>query len=178
MNKIMLLGVSAGVGKSTFARRLGGILKIDVYHLDTIFWKPGWIEASIDEFRSVQEKIVQNEQWIIEGNYSKTYELRMEKADTIIYLELPLYLCMYRVFKRFFQHLGKTRPDMTIGCDEKLDWKFIKFILTTYNNRKIVMRERLEYFLKKDPCNKIVILKSKKENQDYLHKLSLEYEKN
>jgi adenylate kinase family enzyme len=172
----MVLGVSAGVGKSTFARKLGDILQINVYHLDTMYWKPGWIEASIDEFRSAQEKVVENEHWIIEGNYSITYELRMEKADTIIYLELPLYVCLYRVFKRFFQNIGKTRPDMTIGCDEKLDWKFIKFILTTYKNRITVMRERLEFFLKKDSQNKIVILKSKKEIQDYLNKLALHYD--
>jgi len=174
----MVLGVSAGVGKSTFARRIGDILQINVYHLDTMYWKPGWIEASLDEFRSVQEKIVENRQWIIEGNYSSTYEVRMVRADTIIYLELPLYVCLYRVFKRFFQHIGKTRPDMTIGCDEKLDWKFIKFILTTYKNRKTVMRERLEYFLNKDAQNKIVILKSKKEIKDYLHKLSIEHDNN
>ncbi|MBP0725228.1 topology modulation protein [Bacillus sp. RG28] len=178
MNRIMVLGVSPGVGKSTFARRLSDIIKINVYHLDTMYWKPGWIETSLDEFRSVQKKVVENRQWIIEGNYTNTYEVRIEKADTIIYLELPLYVCLYRVFKRFFQHIGKTRPDMTIGCDEKLDWKFIKFILTTYKNRKIVMRERLDYFLKKDAQNKIVILKSKKEIQDYLDKLSLEYNKN
>jgi len=172
----MVLGVSSGVGKSTFSRRLGDILNINVYHLDTIYWKPGWIEASLEEFRSVQEKIVENRQWIIEGNYTSTYEVRVERADTIIYLELPLYVCLYRVFKRFFQHIGKTRADMTIGCNEKLDWQFIKFILTTYKNRKGKMRERLEYFLKKDPQNKIVILNSKKEIQDYLNKLSLKHD--
>jgi len=169
----MVLGVSSGVGKSTFARRLGDILKIDVYHLDTMYWKTGWIEASLDEFRSVQEKIVENGQWIIEGNYTNTYDVRVERADTIIYLELPLYVCLYRVFKRFFQHIGKTRPDMTIGCNEKLDWQFIKFILTTYKNRKTVMRERLEYFANTDPRNKIYILKSKSEIQEYLQKLSI-----
>lgn len=68
-------------------------MKIDVYHLDTLFWKPRWKEATIDEFSADQRMIINdNDQWIMEGNYTNTYEIRAEYADTIIYLELPLYV--------------------------------------------------------------------------------------
>lgn len=75
-------------------------------------------------------------QWIIEGNYSNTFDIRTEHADTIIYLELPLYVCLYRVVRRWLMNIGKTRIDMGEGCKEKLDWDFIQFIYTTYYPRK------------------------------------------
>ena len=62
------MGVSAGVGKSTFARELGEILNIDVYHLDSFYWKPNWVEAPQEEFANSQQEIVEQDEWIIEGN--------------------------------------------------------------------------------------------------------------
>jgi adenylate kinase family enzyme len=50
MKRIMIIGISPGVGKSTFARRLGELLQVEVYHLDAYFWKPNWVEASLEEF--------------------------------------------------------------------------------------------------------------------------------
>lgn len=166
MKKIMVIGISAGVGKSTFAQKLGNKTGIDVFHLDSYFWKPGWVEASLAEFTQAQEEILRNNSWIIDGNYSKTFDLRAEQADTIIYLELPRYRCLYQVLKRYLTHIGKKRPDL--GCTEKLDWKFIKFIWTTYKPRVHKMRERLNR-LAKDKT--VVILRGKKEIHDFMSKL-------
>lgn len=171
MKQIMVIGISAGVGKSTFARRLGEALNIDVYHLDTLFWKPDWVEAPLEEFSNAQKKIVNQDQWIIEGNYSNTFEIRAEHADTIIYLELPLYVCLYRVIKRRFMNIGKTRSDMGKGCMEKIDWKFIKFIITTYYPRKRNMGERFQHFQSFGPTKDIITLKSKQEIHTYLENI-------
>lgn len=168
MERILVMGVSSGVGKSTFARKLGEELNRNVYHLDALFWKPGWVEASLEEFRASQEEIVSQDQWIIEGNYSNTYETRMPYADTIIYLDLPLRVCLYRVIKRFFLNIGKTRPDMGEGCPEKIDYDFIKFIVTTYYPRKEKMKKRLQAFKAINPKNTVITLQSKKEIQSYL----------
>jgi adenylate kinase family enzyme len=172
MNRIMVMGVSAGVGKSTFARRLGELLEISVYHLDALYWKPEWEEASLEEFADDQQKIVSLDQWIIEGNYSNTYDIRVQNADTIIYLELPLIVCLYRVFKRWIQNIGKTRPDMGEGCKEKLDFQFLKFICTTYYPRKKKMETRLQAFKGTGSQKNIIMLKSKKEIHSYLKTLA------
>jgi adenylate kinase family enzyme len=174
MERIMVVGISAGVGKSTFARRLGGILGIEVTHLDSLFWKPGWVEATHEEFSAPQKEIVQKPQWIIEGNYSSTFELRFQYADTIIYLELPLYVCLYRVLKRWLTNLGNTRPDMGEGCEEKMDWAFLKFIVTTYGSRKGKMKERMESFQSLGPEKKVFKLKSKKDITAFLESLERE----
>jgi adenylate kinase family enzyme len=146
MNKIMVIGVGSGVGKSTFARRLGELTGIEVTHLDRLFWRQGWVEAPLEEFREGQQQVVQTKKWIIEGNYTGTIAIREAHADTIIYLELPLYTCLYRVLKRRVQYHGKTRDDIGEGCEEKIDWAFLKFILTTYHPRKKKMKKRMQYY--------------------------------
>ncbi|MCL6572878.1 MAG: topology modulation protein [Bacillus sp. (in: Bacteria)] len=168
MKRIMVIGISAGVGKSTFARKLGEALGINVYHLDVLYWKPNWVEASNEEFSRAQQGIVIQNQWIIEGNYNNTFEIREEHADTIIYLELPLYICLYRVIKRRITNSGKTRPDMGVGCKEKIDWDFIKFICTTYYPRKRKTAERLHALQALDTKKVIIVLKGKQEINSYL----------
>ncbi|RAS83738.1 topology modulation protein [Priestia endophytica] len=171
MNRIMVVGISPGVGKSTFARRLGEALHIEVHHLDALFWKPNWVEASLEEFSKSQQDIIPRDQWIIEGNYKNTFQIRLQRADTIIYLELPLHVCLYRVLKRFWMNRGKTRADLGEGCKEKLDWTFLKFICTTYYGRKKRMAEHFEAFQNLDPNHKVILLKSKKEIKRYLENL-------
>ncbi|WP_430787510.1 topology modulation protein [Virgibacillus flavescens] len=168
MDRIMVMGVSAGVGKSTFARELGKKLGISVCHLDTLFWKPGWVQASLEEFAAGQQEIVKKDKWIMEGNYSNTTEIRAEMADTIIYLELPLRVCLYRVLKRWITNLGTNRPDMGDGCTEKMDFAFIKFIITTYYPRKKNTTARFQSLQEIGSHKKIITLKSKKEIRTYL----------
>jgi adenylate kinase family enzyme len=163
MQRIMVIGISAGVGKSTFARKLGEALHRDVYHLDVLYWKPGWVEATLEEFSKAQQDIVVRDQWIIEGNYSNTYAIRAKHADTIIYLELPLRVCLYRVLNRWLTNRGKTRPDMGIGCEEQMEWKFLKFIVTTYHSRKRKMNKRFQDLQAEGSHKKIIKLKSKRE---------------
>ncbi|WP_285768426.1 topology modulation protein [Peribacillus sp. SI8-4] len=167
MKRIIVIGVSAGVGKSTFARMLGNILDIDVHHLDTFYWRPDWVEAPFEEFLAAQKEVLAHDKWIMEGNYSNSIDIRLKHADTIFYLELPLRVCLYRVVKRRLINEGKTRPDMREGCVEKLDWAFIKFILTTYHSRKKKMKSRLVEIQRKEPGKVILILDSKQKIEGY-----------
>lgn len=163
MEKIVVMGVSAGVGKSTFAVKLGEKLTLPVYHLDAYYWKPGWVEAELEEFRAAQENIVKKEKWIVEGNYTATADIRLREADTMIYLELPLVVCVYRVLKRWLMNIGRTRPDVGEGCPEKMDVAFLKFIITTYSMRKVKMRERMQDFQNARPENTVIFLASQKQ---------------
>lgn len=165
MQRIMVIGISSGVGKSTFAKKVGEHLNIPVHHLDTLYWKPNWVEAPVEEFQQRQKEIVKEKEWVIEGNYAGTFDIRIPHADTIIYLELPLIVCLYRVVKRRIQNHRKTRSDMAEGCPEKIDWPFIKFILTTYYPRKRKMAERLQTYTQD---KKVFVLKNKKEIRAFL----------
>lgn len=167
MEKIIVMGVSAGAGKSTFAGKLGKKLSLPVYHLDAFFWEPGWIEADPEEFKAAQEKIVKTDKWIIEGNYTATADIRLKEADTLIYIEVPLLVCLYRVLKRWVTNIGRTRPDLGEGCPEKMDFAFLKFIITTYSARKVKMRERMQAFQNARPENTVIFLGNKKQIEGF-----------
>lgn len=168
MKKIMVVGVSAGAGKSTFAAKLGKKLDLPVHHLDSYYWKAGWNESDLAEFRAAQEEIVEGGAWIIEGNYSNSFDIRLAHADTFIYLELPLRVCLYRVLKRWVTHIGKNRPDMADGCTEKMDWAFLKFIVATYAERKRKMHKRMQQFQEANPANQTICLANKKQIAGFL----------
>ncbi|WP_181350402.1 DNA topology modulation protein [Thalassobacillus sp. CUG 92003] len=127
MRKIMIIG-SGGAGKSTFARQLGARLDIDVYHLDALFLKPGWVGSPRTEQKDVQHELVRKQSWIIDGNYGGTMDIRLQEADTIIFLDMPRLLCLFRVLKRRWMYHNKSRPDMGEGCKEKVGWAFIKWV--------------------------------------------------
>ncbi|MDQ0207824.1 P-loop NTPase family protein [Alkalicoccobacillus murimartini] len=171
MRRIMVVGASAGAGKSTFARSLSKQLNIPVYHLDTFYWKPGWEEEDTQIFREKQQKIVGDEYWIIEGNYSSTFDIRLEKADTIIFLDQPLWVCLYRVFKRRVMYRKKSRPDLTEGCPEKIDFAFLSFIVRTYYPRKKKMREKLQTFKDKSSSHQVYLLSGDTDTEKFLDKV-------
>jgi len=170
LKRIMVIGVSAGVGKSTFADQIGKALRIPVVHLDSLYWKPGWIESTVEEFREAQRLVVKQESWVIDGNYGNSYDVREQLADTVIYLELPLRMCLYRVVKRYWKNRGTTRPDLGEGCTEKLDKEFLRFIITTYKRRKRQMAERLKRY--ETEGKTVIALKSRKEIKTFLEELN------
>jgi adenylate kinase family enzyme len=130
MRRILIVGNSGG-GKSTLARRLGERLSLPVIHLDVIFWKPGWVEIGDDVFRVEVERALQAPAWVCDGNFAGTWDLRMPLADTIVWLDQPRLLCLFRAVMRVFTYRGRrTRPDMADGCDEKFDPKFYSYIWT------------------------------------------------
>ena len=125
--RIMVLG-SAGSGKSTLAIRLGELTGLPVIHLDRLFWNPGWVETPNDEMEQKMIAAASGESWIIDGNYTRAFDYRIERADSIIFIDFSRYFCIYRVLKRRIQNRGKTRYDLAEGCIEKIDWEFLKWI--------------------------------------------------
>lgn len=172
MQRIMVIGVSAGAGKSTFARRLGRVANLPVHHLDAYYWKPGWIEAEEKEFQRKQQELADGSRWIIEGNYNSTAAIRLAACDTLIQLQVPLWLCLWRVFKRRIQYRKQPRPDMAPGCPEKIDRAFLKFIVTTYHSRQKSQRQLIEEFSKSYPKKSVYVLRTQKEIDAFFMRFS------
>jgi adenylate kinase family enzyme len=97
--RILVVGAN-GSGKTTFSKKLSHNLKIPHYELDNIFWKPDWQESENEEFRAKVEKVTTGDSWIIDGNYARNQDLTLGRAETVIWLDYPLYKIVYRVTKR------------------------------------------------------------------------------
>ena len=97
--RVLVTGM-AGSGKSTFSRSLAAKTGLPVIHLDLHFWKPGWIAPSEGEWREKQRGLLAGEAWIVDGNYHETIDLRLECADTIVFLDTPWPVCAGRAIGR------------------------------------------------------------------------------
>ncbi|GIP18104.1 topology modulation protein [Paenibacillus montaniterrae] len=164
MKRIMIIG-SGGAGKSTLAKQLGEALQLPVHHLDAYFWKPGWTPTPDEEWDSVQENLVLEEQWIIDGNYGRTLDIRMNRADVIILLDFPRWITVYRVIKRRIMYHGKTRPDLNEGCPESLDFEFLKWVWTFRKTKIPGILQKLANYNDKH----IMILKSPREARKFIN---------
>lgn len=139
----MVIG-SGGAGKSTFSRRLGEKLGVKVIHLDTFFWRPGWTETPEDAWRLKVEELCRGESWVMDGNFGGTLETRFAACDTVVFLDMPRAVCVWRVLKRALMYRDVPRPDMAEGCREKLDLKFLHWVWTYPARRRPKILERLE----------------------------------
>lgn len=129
MNRVAIIGCG-GAGKSTLAMQLGERYSIPIFHLDQIFWQFGWRASSHEDFAKAQTKILDRESWIIDGNYSSTIDIRLAAADTILFLDLPTYICLLGAIRRYLKYRKHTRPDMTPGNKERITLDYIRWILS------------------------------------------------
>ncbi len=128
MQRVLIIG-PCGSGKSTLASALGERLALPIFHMDKLNWKPGWVEGGKDEIRRQLVDIVATERWLIDGNYGGTLGERLARADTVVYLDFPITLCVGRLLRRIWTYRGRTRPDMTQGCPERFDFGFLLYLI-------------------------------------------------
>lgn len=104
-----------GVREEHFARALAARTGLPVIHLDLHYWKPGWVRPTDDEWRERQRTLLAGEAWIIDGNYNETLPLRLERAETVVYLDTPWWLCASRALARGLRAPGGEMPE---GCED------------------------------------------------------------
>lgn len=127
MKRVMIIG-GAGSGKSTLARKLSDQTGIPVIHIDKMYWLPGWVERERDEVHRLAREAAQGDLWIFDGNNSATIWDRVDRADTLIFLDFSVPRRLWRVIWRISRSYGQVRPDMQEGCPEQFNWEFLKFV--------------------------------------------------
>ena len=157
MERIMIIGCG-GAGKSTLARQLGEKTGLPVVHLDKLFWHPGWVESSKEEIDRKIMEVLEKPRWIMDGNYNRTLPMRLEKCDTVIYLDFNRFACLLGVAKRVLTTYGTVRPDMAEGCPERFDLDFLKWVWK-FNEDK---REKYYRLLNESEGVETIVLKNRR----------------
>ena len=161
MNKrIMIIG-PGGAGKTELSLRLGEVLHLPIYHLDNIWWKEDKTHIERSEFDLILEEILKQDEWIIDGDYSRTYEVRIKESDTVVFLDYSLEDCLLGIKTR----IGTKRSDIPFTEDE-LDPDLEKQVMERYKiNKELILLLKGKY-----PNKNWIILNNRKEADEWLEK--------
>lgn len=162
MQRVMIVG-APGSGKSTLARALGAATGLPIYHMDHIHWLPGWTQRPTPERLKLVKAIEARECWIFEGGFSITFETRAARADTLIWLDLPVGLRLWRVARRLWRHRGERRPDMAEGCVEGWHSETLPFLSYIWRTRSSGRARIARLVERQRPALKVAHLHSRAE---------------
>ncbi len=167
--KIAVMGFS-GSGKSTLAKQLSEFYDIPLLYLDCVNFEENWVERDREECKKMVYDFMQNESWVIDGNYGKMYQPeRLEQADKIIILQYNRFVWMKGAFKRNHDYKGRVRESMADGCNERMDFWFFTWVVFKQYSR--ARKEKLKSIKDKYP-DKTVIFKNRKQLNAYLSALN------
>lgn len=161
-NRISIVGGS-GSGKSTLCSILSKELNLPSIHLDGINFDSNWVEIDkLKRDRIIADKTLEDK-WIIDGNYTRTLKNRLERADLIIWLDYSTFALLRGVLKRILKGINKERPEIP-GCKERLDFTFIKYVITYNKKKRYIIEDNLSNISKE----KVLVFKNQKDLNNWL----------
>lgn len=162
MKKVIVIGCP-GSGKSTFSRTLHELTGLPLYHLDLLNWNSDKTTVGKEIFIERLKNIIEQDKWIIDGNYGSTIELRLKECDTVFFLDYPVEVCIDGIKSR----QGKPRSDMP-WTETEDDEEFLEFIKNYNSQSRPDVIELLEKYKNE---KQIVVFKSREEADEYLKKI-------
>ena len=159
--KIIVLGCS-GSGKSTLSAKLHDVTGLPLFHLDAIWWNSDRSHISRERFDQKLDEILRTDKWIIDGDYSRTYEMRFKFCDTVIFLDYSMDECMSGIKER----VGKVRADMP-WVEQELDPELVKLVENyAKDNRPVILS-----LLEKYPDVNRFVFKSRLEASEWMGRI-------
>ena len=159
MDKVIIIGCP-GSGKSTFAKKLSTITGLKLYHLDMLYWNEDRTTVTREVFDQRLYKVMAEPLWIIDGNYLRTMEMRLEKCDTVFFLDYPTDVCLSGIEER----KGKKRSDIPWIENENTDEEFVSFV----SDFNVKTRPEVLKLLEKYSFKNIVIFHTREESENYI----------
>jgi adenylate kinase family enzyme len=160
----------AGAGKSRLAAQLGARLGIRVLHLDTLFWKPGWVATPPDEWDSLQRRELAGEEWIVDSQADDMLPDWLHTADTVVFLDASPLRCLRQVVRRRARREesvgvpGETRPSPAYRA-------LAKFVRNQWRYRRGVRAALLQELSRERGDRRVVILRQPRDADTFLDRL-------
>lgn len=148
MRRVSVIGTT-GSGKTTFGRALAARLGVPFVELDALFWEANWTPAADEVFRRRVAEAAAGERWVIDGNYSRiARDLVWARADTVVWLDLPLRVTLWRILLRTLRRV-RSGEELWSGSRESVRNAFLSrdslllFALRTHRGRRGRVTRRL-----------------------------------
>jgi adenylate kinase family enzyme len=154
-----------GAGKTTLAIEIAARTGLPIVHLDRLYWSTGWVPVPDAEWDRVVSSLIVQERWVMDGNYGRTMPTRLAACDTVVFLDLPRRLCLWRVLKRQLRYFGRNRPDLPPGCPERLSLEFLLWIWSYPSRRRPEVLRRLAEIA---GTKRVVVLRSTRDVHDFI----------
>lgn len=161
MKKVIIIGC-CGSGKSTFARQLHACTGIPLFHLDQLNWNVDKTTVEKNVFLNRVNEVIKQKEWIIDGNYGSSIEMRMQACDTVFFLDYPVDVCIQGIHER----VGKVRTDIP-WVEDEVDEDLIEFVRNYEKEDRPEILELLSKYKEKD----IHIFRNRKDAKIYLESL-------
>lgn len=162
MDRIAIVGCG-GSGKSHLARELGALLSITPVHLDGLYYDRDWKPLDQERFAALQRDLVRESRWVIDGNYASSLPIRLEAADTIIFLDLPAWACLWGIAQRRLRHGGGQHD--TIGVYDRITGSFVRYIATYRRQMAPCVRQLVTSHA---PHAQVIVLRNRRAVRRYL----------
>lgn len=163
--RVSVIGCSGG-GKSTLSMELARILCVEYICMDrAFFWLPGWVMRERSEQRRLIAEAVANDRWVMDGTNPSNFDIRLPRTDVLIWVRMPRWLCLKGVLGRWMRYYGRTRPEMTPDCPEKMDRAFLRYVWTFERKHAPVITEKIDLHGRGLP---VIVLKSRRDTSRLL----------
>ena len=140
MDRIAIIGCG-GSGKTHLANQLAALLDLPLTHLDALYYDADWNPRPPDDFARHQQQLVDTPRWLLEGNYAGTLPIRLARADTVVFLDLPAAVCLTGILQRRWRYRGgqHTRD----GVYDRITWNFVRYVWGYRNTMRPRVRDLL-----------------------------------
>jgi len=169
MQRICVIG-PCGAGKSTFSRMLAARTGLPLYHLDQLYWQENWQKPDPQAWLDTVDTLIARPRWIIDGNYHSTLATRLARADSVVFLDYPRRVYLWRALKRIVLNYGRVRADSAPGCAERFDLEFMLYLWRFARDSRPKTLDALNRF---GSGRHVAVFNTPRAAQDYLAALAL-----